>query len=105
MIAFETSVAVHGPLEDVFAYVSDPRNVPDWNSAVQAMLPTAPGSSTVGSTYSMQRRLPSGPATNQLEIVAPQTATRVRHPRDSRADAVSLPLPIRCAERRDLSPP
>jgi uncharacterized protein YndB with AHSA1/START domain len=70
MIAFATSVGIERPIEEVFAYVSDPRNFPRWNSAVQAVRPTAQGSSSVGSTYTMERRLPSGHATNQLEIVA-----------------------------------
>jgi uncharacterized protein YndB with AHSA1/START domain len=70
MIAFETSVGIQRPIQEVFAYVSDPRNLAYWNSAVQAVRPTAQGSSGVGSTYSMERQLPDGRATNQLEIVA-----------------------------------
>jgi uncharacterized protein YndB with AHSA1/START domain len=70
MIAFQTSVGIERPLEDVFAYVSDPCNLPDWNTAVQAVRPTSPRSTEVGATYSMQRQLPTGHATNQLKIVA-----------------------------------
>ena len=70
MIAFQTSVGIERPLEEVFAYVSDPCNFPDWNSAVQAVRPTSPRSRDVGSTYSMERQLPTGRATNQLKIVA-----------------------------------
>jgi ligand-binding SRPBCC domain-containing protein len=70
MIAFQTSIAIDRPLEQVFAYVSEPVNFADWNSAVQVVRPTAAGASGVGSTYSMERRLPTGPVTNKLEIVA-----------------------------------
>jgi ligand-binding SRPBCC domain-containing protein len=70
MITLQTSVGIECPLEEVFAYVSDPCNLPEWNSAVQAVLPASSRSSDVGSTYSMERRLPAGPATNELEIVA-----------------------------------
>ena len=70
MIAFQTSIGIERPLEEVFAYVSDPCNLPDWNTAVQSVHPTSLRSSEVGATYSMQRQLPTGHATNQLEIVA-----------------------------------
>jgi uncharacterized membrane protein len=69
MIAFQTSIAINRPIEEVFAYVADPGNFPSWNSAVQVVRATSPGSSDVGTTYSMERQLPTGRATNQLEIV------------------------------------
>jgi uncharacterized protein YndB with AHSA1/START domain len=68
MIAFETRVGIDAPLEDVFAYVSDPRNFPGWNSSVEEVRPRS-GSGEVGSTYWMIRQLPTGQAANELEIV------------------------------------
>lgn len=70
MITFETHVRIHQPIEEVFAYVSDPLNFPRWNSAVQAVRKTSTGENVVGSTYSMARQLPGGRALNELEIVA-----------------------------------
>ena len=70
MIALQTSIGIERPIEDVFAYVSDPRNLPAWNSAVQAVRPTSPASHSLDSTFSMRRQLPTGPATNQLEVTA-----------------------------------
>jgi hypothetical protein len=70
MIAFQTSIAIDRPLGEVFAYVSDPGNFPSWNSAVQDVRPTSAGAHGPGSTYAMTRQLPTGAATNQLEIVA-----------------------------------
>ncbi len=69
MIDFRTSIVIDRPVEDVFAYVSDPANFPSWNSAVQVVRPTSSDLHRVGSTYSMERQLPSGRATNRLEIV------------------------------------
>jgi uncharacterized protein YndB with AHSA1/START domain len=65
---FTTDVRIERPIEDVFDYVADPRNFPDWNSAVQAVKPIS-GQGEPGSTYLMERDLPSGPAENELEIV------------------------------------
>jgi uncharacterized protein YndB with AHSA1/START domain len=70
VIAFETDVRIDRPIEEVFAYVSDPLNLPRWNSAVQAVYKTSAGENGVASRYSMERALPSGRAVNELEVVA-----------------------------------
>jgi uncharacterized protein YndB with AHSA1/START domain len=70
VIAFETDVRIDRRIEEVFAYVSDPLNLPRWHSAVQAVRTTSAGQNGVASTYSMERELPSGRAVNELEVVA-----------------------------------
>jgi len=70
VITFETDVRIDRPIEEVFTYVSDPRNFPHWNSAVQAVRKTSEDQDAVASTYSMERQLPTGRAVNELEIVA-----------------------------------
>jgi uncharacterized protein YndB with AHSA1/START domain len=66
---FETSVRIVRPVEEVFDYVSDPRNLPRWNSAVRDVRQASPEGGGVGSTYLMDRELPGGRAENELEIV------------------------------------
>jgi uncharacterized protein YndB with AHSA1/START domain len=63
MINLKTSVHIGRPIEEVFAYVSDPTRFPAWNSAVRSMRQIS------GSTYEMERDLPTGRARNELEIV------------------------------------
>jgi ligand-binding SRPBCC domain-containing protein len=70
VIAFDTDVHIDRPLEEVFAYVSDPLNLPRWNSAVQAVRKTSVGQNDVAPTYSLERELPTGSAVNELEVVA-----------------------------------
>jgi len=70
MIRFETSVRIERPVDEVFAYVSEPENFPRWNSAVRTVKKTSSGEAPVGSTYAMTRQLPSGQAENELEITA-----------------------------------
>ena len=65
MIRFETDVRIERSIDEVFAYVSDPGNFPHWNSAVRAVREREPGS-----TYMIERGLPSGRAVNELTIVA-----------------------------------
>jgi uncharacterized protein YndB with AHSA1/START domain len=70
MIGFETSACIRLPIEDVFAYVADPLNLPQWNSAVQTVRKSSVGGNDAASTYSMERELPGGRAVSELEIVA-----------------------------------
>ena len=46
----------------MFAYVSDPLTYPHWNSAVATVRKTSSGEDGVGSTYLMERELPTGRA-------------------------------------------
>ena len=81
MISFETSIRIHRPIEQVFAFVSDPIQLPLWNSAVQAVRHTSavrgPSRGTVepGSTCAMERELPSGQVENGLEVFAREQPT------------------------------
>jgi uncharacterized protein YndB with AHSA1/START domain len=79
-ISFETSVRIERSIEEVFAVVSDPLRFPRWNSAVRSVRKTSGGEAEVGSTYSMERDLPSGRAENELEVVAsnPHTEFSIR---------------------------
>ena len=85
---FKTAVRIERPVEEVFEYVSDPRNFPAWNSAVQTVRETTPGSDGVGATYSMVRELPSGRAENDLEVLA------LRRPTEFDIRTTSGPTPF-----------
>ena len=75
MITFETDVRIDRPIDEVFAYVSEPLNFLDWNSAVQAVCKTSAGEDGERSTYVMERELPTGRAINKLEVVASERPT------------------------------
>jgi uncharacterized protein YndB with AHSA1/START domain len=74
VIAFETDVRIDRPVEEVFAYVSDPLKLPRWNSAVQTVRETSAGDNGGASTYVMERELPTGRAVNELEVVASEAS-------------------------------
>jgi uncharacterized protein YndB with AHSA1/START domain len=81
VISFETSVRIDRPIEQVFALVSDPIQFPQWNSAVQAVRRTSTvrgasgGTGEPGSTYTMERELPSGRVENGLEVIVREQPT------------------------------
>ena len=83
MITFDTDVRIERPIEDVFSYVSNPGNFPYWNSAVTAVRESEPGS-----TYVMERQLPTGRAVNELKIVA------LERPREFAIRTTSGPTPF-----------
>jgi uncharacterized protein YndB with AHSA1/START domain len=70
VIGFEATVEVARPRDEVFAYVADPRSFPEWNSAVASVEALSRPAPAVGARYLMRRRLPTGPASNELAIVA-----------------------------------
>ena len=76
MITFETSVRVERPIDEVFAFVANPLLFPRWNSAVQTVHGTPGQSGGPGSTYSMQRQLPTGHVENELEVLSREHPTK-----------------------------
>jgi hypothetical protein len=76
MISFETSVRIGRPIEEVFAFVSNPLSFPQWNSAVAAVHGISPQAGRVGSTYLMQRELPTGRVENGLEVFECEVPTK-----------------------------
>jgi hypothetical protein len=98
-VNFETSVRIERFAGEVFDYVSDRRNFPRWNSAVQAVWQTSPGTEGVGATYSMVRELPGGRAENGLEVLA------LRRPAEfdirTTLGPTPVPLPVPLHRRGD----
>lgn len=88
MISFETSVCIERPIEEVYAFVSDPLLFPRWNSAVQRVHGTSGETGGLGSTYSMERELPTGRVENALEVFA------CEHPTEFGISTTSGPTPF-----------
>jgi uncharacterized protein YndB with AHSA1/START domain len=88
VITFETSVRVERPIEDLFDFVSDPTLFPLWNSAVQAVHGTSGEAGGQGSTYSMERALPTGQVENGLEVFTRE------HPSEFGIRTTSGPTPF-----------
>ena len=107
VISFETSVRIERPIEEVFAFVSDPIQFPRWNSAVQAVRRTSARGETgeVGSTYSMERELPSGRVENGLEVFVREQPTEFGIRTTSGPTPFVYRLPIRLRRRGHDRPP
>jgi uncharacterized protein YndB with AHSA1/START domain len=88
VITFDTSMRVERPIEDVFAFVSNPTQFPLWNSAVEAVHRTSGETGAPGSTYSMERELPTGQVENTLAVFARE------HPSEFGIRTTSGPTPF-----------
>jgi uncharacterized membrane protein len=66
-VRFVTSVDVERPIEDVFAYLADFENIPEWNYAIAETKKNSDGPVGVGTTYRQVRTLPR-PSEESFEI-------------------------------------
>jgi uncharacterized protein YndB with AHSA1/START domain len=66
---FQNTVMIARPIEDVFAFLSDLENVPEWNYAIVETRKISEGPVGVGSTYRQVRSVPSR-SEERLEITA-----------------------------------
>ena len=55
---FEHVVVIDRPVEEVFAYLADFSNVPEWNYAIEETRQVSPGPVGVGAEYRQTRSLP-----------------------------------------------
>jgi uncharacterized protein YndB with AHSA1/START domain len=58
MEAFDNTLTIRRPAEDVFAFLADFENVPTWNHAIESTTKASPGPVGVGSTYRQVRSEP-----------------------------------------------
>jgi hypothetical protein len=58
MAAFQNTVTIARPADEVFAFLADFQNIPAWNHAIARTIQTSPGPAGVGATYRQTRTLP-----------------------------------------------
>lgn len=57
MITFEIGILIDRSIEDVFAFISNPMNLPKWQSMVTKVEPVSSGPVGVGSTFNVHSEL------------------------------------------------
>lgn len=67
MITFTNTVRIDRPAADIYAYLSDLENMPEWNWAITETTKITQGSIALGTRYRQTRRVPR-PATEILQI-------------------------------------
>ncbi|MCX6066963.1 MAG: SRPBCC family protein [Chloroflexi bacterium] len=57
MITFDLSTLVDRPMPEIFSFLSNPLNLPKWQTMVAAIEPVAPGAVGVGSKYKVSAEM------------------------------------------------
>ena len=58
MAAFQNTVMIARPADEVFAFLADFANIPAWNYAIASTVQTSPGQAGAGATYRQTRTIP-----------------------------------------------
>jgi hypothetical protein len=99
MADFENTVTITRPVEEVFTYLADAENLPQWNYAIEQTRKISPGPVGVGTVYRQTRTLP-GRSQEDFEIVFP-TARPAGARRHFRAIQGPGQLSARAGSQRD----
>ena len=70
MINFELGTLVDRPPQDVFAFLSNPLNLPKWQAMVGSIEQATPGATAVGSKYTVHAELLGRHIDGVMEITA-----------------------------------
>lgn len=76
MITFTNTIDITRPINDVYEYLADLRNVPEWNWAIESTEPTSDGPIRVGSTFRQIRHIPTR-SVEELQITELQQEERI----------------------------
>lgn len=71
---FENTIIINKPINEVFAYLRNIENLPQWNYAISQTKQVTPGAVKVGTQYVQERSLPRQ-MTEKLEVTAYQSPT------------------------------
>lgn len=87
MIAAEATATIHRPVDEVFAYIAEPRNAPRWDGSVIEARADSPGPLRRGSVVDVVVRS-FGRHSVRFEVVEFEIGRRIR----MRAVAASIPF-------------
>ena len=96
MIKEEHSVTIDRPLGEVFAYLTDVRNGPEWQQGVLEMRPEREGAVSVGSRFTEVRTFMGRRIESTLEVT--------EHDPDRRFTIATLTGPVRFTVRHTFEP-
>jgi uncharacterized protein YndB with AHSA1/START domain len=69
MIQFETSLLIARPIQDVFPFLSNPLNLPRWQTMVVEVTPENQGAAGKGSTFRIKSEMMGHKMEGRIEIV------------------------------------
>jgi uncharacterized membrane protein len=91
MINIEESIIIHRPIEEVFTYMTDLRNAPEWQSGLLEVQQTTEGPVGIGTTYLAVRRFLGRKMESTMEIIGYEPNSSLKW------KTVSSPMPFTTA--------
>jgi uncharacterized protein YndB with AHSA1/START domain len=76
MINFEISTLVDRPIEDVFAFLSNPLNLPKWQAMIAKIEQIVPGAIGLGSKFNVQAAMLGRAMEGVMEITSYEPPTK-----------------------------
>lgn len=71
MISAESSTTIHRPIADVYAYVADQTNKPQWHTGIREIRPTEDAQGAVGSMWIVTVKVLGREYTEQITALEP----------------------------------
>jgi carbon monoxide dehydrogenase subunit G len=69
MIQFETTILINRPIQEVFTFLSNPLNLPRWQSMVKEVQPASQGTLGKGATFTIKSEMMGQKMEGRIEIV------------------------------------
>jgi len=76
MINLDFGVLIDRPMKDVFAFISNPKNMSKWNSAVVSLEQTSPGAVGVGTKFKTVGEMMGRRIEGEMQITAYEPDTK-----------------------------
>ena len=92
MVRFGFTEVVNRPAEEVFAYLTDPENLPEWQSMVSESRKDSPGPMDVGTRMTNVRNFLGRRIESQVEVTAYEPSRRFD------VQVVSGPVPFKVSQ-------
>ena len=76
MINLDLGILVDRPMKDVFAFVSDPNNMSQWNSAIVSLQQATPGTVVVGTKFKTIGEMMGRRIEGEMQVTALEPDTK-----------------------------
>jgi len=76
MINLDFGTLVDKPINEVFAFVANPNNMPKWNSAVVSLEQVTPGDVTVGTKFKTKAEMMGRSIEGEMQVIAYEPDTK-----------------------------
>jgi carbon monoxide dehydrogenase subunit G len=76
MINIDLGTLIDRPIQDVFAFVANPNNMPKWNSAVASLEQITPGEVSVGSKFRSKAEMMGRKIEGEMQVIAYEPDTQ-----------------------------